>query len=48
MKVWARFACALIHPPTPRVPAGAKPFAKADLVPTTGALMSAGKAGAKA
>jgi HK97 family phage major capsid protein len=31
LKVWARFGCAIIKPVTPRVPAGANPFAKAAL-----------------
>ena len=30
-KVWARFGCTIIKPVTPRVPAGALPFAKARL-----------------
>jgi hypothetical protein len=45
LKVWARFAAAIIHPPTPKVPAGAKPFAKADLVPSTGGLAADEPAG---
>jgi len=35
LKVWARFAAAIVHPPTPKVPAGAKPFAKANLGQST-------------
>ena len=31
LKVWARFACAIVHPVTVRQPAGAVPFAKAKL-----------------
>jgi HK97 family phage major capsid protein len=31
MKVWARFACVVTKPVTPRVPAGANPFARAPL-----------------
>jgi HK97 family phage major capsid protein len=30
-KIWARFACGIIKPVTPRVPAGATPFAKVRL-----------------
>jgi HK97 family phage major capsid protein len=36
MKVWARFACAIVKPVTPRNPAGANPFASADV--TTAAV----------
>jgi HK97 family phage major capsid protein len=32
MKVWARFACAIVKPVTPRAPGGANPFASATLV----------------
>jgi HK97 family phage major capsid protein len=32
MKVWARFACAIVKPVTPRAPGGANPFATAELV----------------
>jgi HK97 family phage major capsid protein len=35
MKVWARIGCAIIRPVTPRVPAGAIPFAKTKLVGAT-------------
>jgi HK97 family phage major capsid protein len=31
LKVWARFACVIVKPVTPREPEGAVPFAKADL-----------------
>jgi HK97 family phage major capsid protein len=31
LKVWARFGCAIIRPVTPRIPAGAQPFAKVRL-----------------
>lgn len=48
LKVWARFACALVHPPTPRVPAGAKPFAKSQLGLTAGGLAADEPAGRSA
>ena len=31
LKVWGRFGCAIIRPVTPRIPAGAQPFAKVRL-----------------
>jgi HK97 family phage major capsid protein len=39
IKVWARFAAAIVRPVTPRVPAGARPFARMNLgtmVPAAG------------
>jgi HK97 family phage major capsid protein len=44
IKVWARFGCTVIKPITPRVPAGAVPFARARLLnltaPAGGALLA--------
>jgi HK97 family phage major capsid protein len=37
MKVWARFACALVKPVTPRAPTGANPFAKTTVQAASGA-----------
>jgi HK97 family phage major capsid protein len=43
-KIWARFGCTIIKPVTPRVPAGAVPFAKTNLLaltaPAGGALLA--------
>jgi HK97 family phage major capsid protein len=36
MKVWARFGCAIVNPPTVRRPAGSRPFAKVKLANVTG------------
>jgi HK97 family phage major capsid protein len=36
MKVWARFGCAIVSPPTVRRPAGSRPFAKVKLASVTG------------
>jgi HK97 family phage major capsid protein len=35
MKVWARFGCTIVKPVTPRVPAGAVPFARTRLLSLT-------------
>jgi HK97 family phage major capsid protein len=35
MKVWARFGCAIVEPPTVRRPAGSRPFAKVKLSAVT-------------
>jgi HK97 family phage major capsid protein len=37
LKVWARFACAIVRPVTVRTPAGAAPFARGRLATGTGA-----------
>jgi HK97 family phage major capsid protein len=37
MKVWARFGCAIVNPPTVRRPAGSRPFAKVKLSAVTSA-----------
>jgi HK97 family phage major capsid protein len=43
-KIWARFGCTIIKPVTPRVPAGAVPFARTNLLdltpPAGGALLA--------
>jgi HK97 family phage major capsid protein len=42
MKVWARFGCAIVSPPTVRRPAGSRPFARvklADVTSAAGALL---------
>jgi HK97 family phage major capsid protein len=36
MKVWARFGCAIVSPPTVRRPAGSRPFARVKLASVTG------------
>jgi HK97 family phage major capsid protein len=37
MKVWARFGCAIVQPPTVRRPAGSRPFARVKLADVAGA-----------
>jgi HK97 family phage major capsid protein len=36
MKVWARFGCTIVSPPTVRRPAGSRPFARVKLASVTG------------
>jgi hypothetical protein len=44
-KIWARFGCTIIKPVTPRVPAGAIPFAKTRLLGLVAPDPPAGEAG---
>ena len=45
LKVWARFAFTIVKPVTVRVPAGANPFAKADVSAFTRSAQAASSGG---